>query len=97
ERGEERRRRAGGPLRLLAREVVRWHARGVCHRAGRDEDVPVLDTRVELDTAAAQLLVERLDHLARLLARGMAAGEVDHRAVVADRDEVAAVRDLIWR
>ena len=45
----------------------------------------------------AELGVERRDHLGGGLGRRVAAGEVDHRAVVADGDEVAAVGDLVGR
>ena len=66
----------------------------------RHEDVAVLHAGVELDLAtgpAAELGVEGLDHLGGLLGGRMAAGEVDHRAVVADGGEVAAVGDLVGR
>jgi hypothetical protein len=59
-------------------------------------DVAVLDAGVELDLAA-ELALKRVDHLGRGLGRRMPTGEVEHRAVVADRDEVAPVRDLIGR
>ena len=60
-----------------------------------DDDVAVLHARMERHAVAPELLVERGDHLGRVLRRRMAAGEVDHRAVVADRHEIAAVRDLV--
>ena len=46
-------------------------------------------------TVAAELHVERLDDRRGILAGGVAAGEIDHRAVAVDGDEVAAVGDLI--
>ena len=44
---------------------------------------------------AAELLVQGLDDRRGVVAGRMAAGEVDHRAVAADGDEVAAIRDLV--
>ena len=63
--------------------------------AGRHHDVAVLDAGVELDAVAAELGLERLDDLGGVLGGGVPAGEVDHRAVGADGDEVAAVGDLV--
>jgi hypothetical protein len=60
--------------------------------------VAVLHTRVELDLATgpgAQRGVERFDHHGRLVGRRVAPGEVEHRAVGPDVDQVAAEGDLV--
>ena len=65
---------------------------------GSHHDVAVLHAGVELDLAArapAEGGVERADDLGGLVGRRVPAGEVDHRAVAADGDQVAAVGDLV--
>ena len=87
-RSQLRRRRSGGPHDRLVGEVVGWRAVGVGPVGRGHEDVAVLHAGVELDLAAgaaAELGVERFDHGGRLFGGGVPAGEVDHRAVVADR------------
>ena len=84
----------GGPHRGLVGQVVRRRAVGVGPVGRCHQDVAVLHAGVELDVgtdARAELRVERLDDLGGLLGGGVTAGEVEHRAVVADRREVAAV------
>ena len=90
-----RRGRAGRPHGGLVAEVVRRRALGVGPVRRRHEDVAVLHARMEDDLVAAQLRLQRGDHLGRRLRRRMSAGEVEHRAVVADGHEVAAIRHLV--
>ena len=93
---------AAGPVGSTAGWPVRsW---GGTHSAsaevGRhDAEVAVLDAGVEAHAvaSAAELAVERGDDRVALLARDVAGGEVDHRAVGRDGDEVAAERDFVGR
>ena len=90
----------GGPHGGLVGQVVGRGARGVRPVSGGDQDVAVLDPGVELDVgthARAQLCIERSDDLAGLLGARVATSEVDHRAVVAHRGQVAAVGDAVRR
>ncbi len=72
-------------------------ALGVGPVPGNHAEVAVLDARVEPHAVATtpELALER-GHDRVALGVGRVAGrEVHHRAVVADRDEIAAIRDLV--
>ena len=93
---------AAGPVGSTAGCPVR--SCGGTHSASaqsprHDAQVAVLDAGVEAHAVApvAERGVERGDDRVALLAREVAGGEVDHRAVGVDGDEVAAVRDLVGR
>ena len=73
---------------------------GIGPVGGRHHDVAVLHAGVELDlgAGAAPSSASRASITsAAPLGGGVAAGEVDHRPVVADGDEVAAVGDAVGR
>ena len=82
-------------------EIVRRRALGVGPVLRHDAQVPVLDTGMEAHAVAAvaERGVERGDDRMALRVRRMAGREVDHRRrrVGRQRDEVAAVRDLVGR
>ncbi len=80
-------------------EVVRRRAVRVGPVARHDAEVAVLDTGMEEHAVAAvsEARVERGDDRVALLVGGMTGREVDHDRLVVggERDEVAAVRDLV--
>ncbi len=94
--------RGGGAVRKhrdLTGEVVRGRALGIGPRTGHDAQMAVLHAGMEPDTvaAAAEGSFEGRDDCMTLLVRGVTRGEVDHhrRFVVGERDEVAAVGNLV--
>ena len=60
---------------------MRRRAVGLGPRRRHHEDVAVLDPGVELDAVAAELVLQGLDDLGRVLGGGVPAGEVDHDVV----------------